>query len=178
MEPTTRCIQRLCGAAAPLNSPRGDFVTASVSVRLPRERVFELFTSEIDRWWRRGPQFRNAGTSRGIVHIEPAVDGRVFESWTDDAGEQVFEIGRVQVWQPPERFEFTWRNSVFTKDELTLVEVHFQPSGGSTLVTVVHRGWANIRADHPARHGASVSDFQRTLGLWWGEQLRSLRNLS
>jgi uncharacterized protein YndB with AHSA1/START domain len=157
--------------------PRGDFVKASVSVRLPRERVFQLFTHEIDRWWLRGPQFRNAGTNRGIVCIEPAVDGRVFESWSDATGEHVFEIGRVQLWQPPERFEFTWRNSVFTPEEVTLVEVQFESSGDGTTVTVIHRGWSAIRADHPARHGAAVAAFQRSLGLWWGEQLRALRSL-
>ena len=49
------------------------------------------------------------------------------------------------------------------------------PSPSGTLVTVTHRGWASLRPDHPARHGQDVGPFIRTMGLWWGDQLTSLR---
>ena len=53
--------------------------------------------------------------------------------------------------------------------------MHFAPSPSGTLVTVTHRGWASLRPDHPARHGQEVAAFIRTMGLWWGELLTSLR---
>jgi hypothetical protein len=42
-------------------------------------------------------------------------------------------------------------------------------------VSVTHRGWSNLPADHPARHGLEGADFYRMIGLWWGEQMTSLR---
>ena len=45
-------------------------------------------------------------------------------------------------------------------------------------MTVTHRGWASLRPDHPARHGQDVAAFIRTMGLWWGELLTSLRVLA
>lgn len=155
----------------------GDFIKASVSVRLGIEQSFRLFTEQIDQWWRRGPRYRNGGPDSGLIHLEPRLDGRVFESSKSGQGERVFEIGRIVEWSPPARLAFTWRNSVFADDEMTLVEVDFTSQGASTLVTVVHRGWAAIRPDHPARHGMQIPAFQRSLGVWWGDQLSSLRSL-
>jgi hypothetical protein len=59
--------------------------------------------------------------------------------------------------------------------ELTEVEVTFASSSTGTFVTVVHRGWTNLRPDHPARHGMPVAAFLRSVGLWWGEQMTSMR---
>jgi hypothetical protein len=55
------------------------------------------------------------------------------------------------------------------------VEVRFDPVRGGTRVTLEHRGWASIRGDHPVRHGEEGAAFIRTIGLWWGELLTSLR---
>ena len=152
----------------------GDKVIASVSVRLSQARTFALFTQEIDLWWRRGPRFRH-GSASGVVCIEPWVDGRVFESWNTGTEEHVFEIGRVLEWQPPERLAFSWRNETFTSGEMTKVEVDFDDHGDSTMVTVTHRGWSALPADHPARHGLRSTTFQQMVGRWWGDQLTALR---
>jgi hypothetical protein len=32
-----------------------------------------------------------------------------------------------------------------------------------------------LRPDHPARHGREGAEFYRMIGLWWGEQMSSLR---
>jgi hypothetical protein len=56
--------------------------------------------------------------------------------------------------------------------------VSFEPAGGGTIVTVVHRGWGAIRPDHPARHGLEVGRFLRMMGLWWGELMASLREVA
>ena len=155
---------------------KGDFVKASVSVPLPPERTFGVFTAEIDRWWRRGPRFRNGHGDRGLIHLEPRLDGRVFESWCDGGEEHAFEIGRIVSWEPPLALAFTWRASNFNASELTLVEVSFERLGDMTVVTVVHSGWASIREDHPVRHGLTILEFQRMSGMWWGDLLSSLRH--
>jgi hypothetical protein len=40
---------------------------------------------------------------------------------------------------------------------------------------VIHRGWAKIRPDHPARHGEEMSLFTRSLAAWWGELMTAMR---
>lgn len=151
--------------------------TATVSVRVAASCAvtFDLFTREIDLWWRRGPKYRHAGQRDGTIAIEPRAGGRVFERWQDDDGEQEFELGRVQVWQPPDRLVFTWRNATFTPLERTEVDVTFAAAGDGTLVTVRHRGFEALRDDHPVRHGRVGAAFARELGLWWGAQMAALR---
>jgi uncharacterized protein YndB with AHSA1/START domain len=156
----------------------GDSARVSVSVAVPPAVAFEIFTSEIDRWWRRGPKFRNAGRRGGFIRLEPQVGGRLFESIDGERGEFVFEVGRVRIWEPPQRVAFSWRNSNFGPNELTEVEVEFKPTANGTLVTVTHRGWAALRPDHPARHGQQGADFARMIGLWWGDQMTSLREFA
>lgn len=153
----------------------GDEARATVSVALAPDETFRLFTEEVNLWWRRGRRFRNAPGRAGVVCIEPGPAGRLFESYDTDAGEQVVEIGRTRVWDPPRRLVMSWRASNFAPGESTEVEVLFKPVGASTHVTVIHRGWAAIRADHPVRHGQPVPAFLRMMGLWWGDLLTTLR---
>jgi uncharacterized protein YndB with AHSA1/START domain len=155
---------------------RGDEARATVFVALTSEDAFRIFTEDIDRWWRRGVRFRNAGARRGFIRIEPGPNGRVFESFDGDNGrETVAEIGRVTLWEPPERLLFEWRSANFSADEKTEVEVTFRPSGAGCEVCVSHRGWAMIRKDHPVRHGADAAGTLRSLGLWWGDLLIAFR---
>jgi uncharacterized protein YndB with AHSA1/START domain len=153
----------------------GDQARVSVAVAVEPAAAFEIFTAEIDQWWRRGPKYRHSGTRSGIIHIEPRVGGRLFESFGTETGTSVIEVGRVRVWTPPERLVFSWRNANFAENETTEVEVEFTPSASGTLVVVTHRGWSALRHDHPARHGLAGADFSRMIGLWWGEQLTALR---
>ncbi len=153
----------------------GDEARATVSVALPPDQAFRVFTEEVNLWWRRGRRFRNAPGAAGIVGIEPGPGGRLFESFDTEAGEQVVEIGRTLAWEPPQRLLLQWRASNFALHEHTEVEVLFKAVGAGTHVTVIHRGWAAIRADHPVRHGQPVPAFLRMMGLWWGDLLTALR---
>jgi uncharacterized protein YndB with AHSA1/START domain len=155
----------------------GDSARISVTVAVPPRLAFDIFTAQIDRWWRRGIKFRHAGARRGFLRIEPEVGGRLFESIDGDDGPHVVEVGRVSVWEPPQRLSFTWRNANFAAHEQTEVDVEFAPSTAGTLVTVTHRGLAALRPDHPARHGLQGGEFSRMIGLWWGEQMSSLREV-
>ncbi|HUN91737.1 MAG TPA: SRPBCC domain-containing protein [Burkholderiaceae bacterium] len=150
-----------------------DQARVMVSVDVPRDVAFDVFTREIDLWWRRGLKYRQFGGEHAIIAIEPRAGGRVFESPGD--GGPVQERGRVLDWEPPARLRFEWRLANFAARERTEVEVVFEAVGGSTRVTVTHRGWSAIRDDHPARHGEAAAAFLRSLGLWWGGQLSVYR---
>jgi uncharacterized protein YndB with AHSA1/START domain len=162
----------MSGSVAP--TP-GDQASATVTLAVDPAEAFAIFTGEIDLWWRRGPRFRNLTGDQGFIHLEPGLGGRVFESRTADGREAVVVVGRATAWDPPHRVVFEWRNSNFAPAEKTEVEVLFRPVGKGTQVTVVHRGWSALRADHPARHGLAAAAFCRMIGLWWGDQMTSLR---
>jgi uncharacterized protein YndB with AHSA1/START domain len=148
-----------------------DEVRAEVHVRVPCELAFELFTTRLDVWWRRGVRYRSAGAAASLMHLEPGVGGRLFEN----IGGRIVEVGRVTAWQPPHHVAFTWRSTTFTREQHTEVCVHFEVRDEGTQVRVVHRGWAAIPGDHPVRHGQASTAFLRGLGLWWGDLLASYR---
>jgi uncharacterized protein YndB with AHSA1/START domain len=154
--------------------PPGDQATVSVLVQLPPSAAFRIFTEEIDLWWRSGLRYR-VGKRRSVVHLEPKLGGRLFESFETSAGAKIKETGSVTCFEPPSRLVLEWRAVNFAPDEKTEVEVSFEPSPSGTLVTVRHRGWSRIRADHPVRHGEDAPAFLRTMGRWWGDLMTSLR---
>ncbi len=154
---------------------KGDAATVSVLVAITLEDAFEVFTAEIDLWWRRGPKFRIAGKRPGQLTIEPGLGGRLFETFEVHGGRRTFEVGKVLHWDPPIAFTLEWRGANFKPHEKTFVDVSFAPQTNGTLVTVRHRGWATLPDDHPARHGLSGAAFIRMIGLWWGELMTSLR---
>jgi uncharacterized protein YndB with AHSA1/START domain len=149
----------------------GDSASVSVYVAVAPPDAFEVFTREIDLWWRQGPAYRIAGRRRGQIHFEEGVGGRLFESFD----QRTFEVGRVTAWDPPGRLAFEWRGVNFKPDEKTLVEVSFAPQREGTVVTVRHSGFASLPPDHPVRHGRQGADFARELGMWWAGLMRSLR---
>jgi uncharacterized protein YndB with AHSA1/START domain len=153
----------------------GDQARAQVLVRVAPEVAFRVFHQEIDQWWRRGLAYRVSGRGRGVLHLEPGVGGRLFESIERSGGTRVVESGRVTAWEPPSRLVFEWCAVNFAAGEKTEVEVTFAPSSSGTLVTVTHRGWSRIRPDHPARHGLEVPAFVRMMGMWWGDLVTALR---
>ncbi|HVO46865.1 MAG TPA: SRPBCC domain-containing protein [Steroidobacteraceae bacterium] len=153
----------------------GDVATVSVTVGVGQTLAFDVFTREIDLWWRRGVRFR-FGRRVGALCLESGVGGRLFESFDSESGPHVIEVGRVTHWDPPAALAFTWRNVNFAEDEITQVEITFESlSETSTRVTVRHRGWAMLRPDHPARHGLAPGEFIRVTGLWWGDLMTALR---
>lgn len=153
---------------------------ASVTVRVaaPREIAWDVFTGELDLWWRHGRKFRMGAPS--TMWLESGVGGRLCERWGAAGAETEREIGVVTAWEPPRRLVIAWRAANFEpSDPSTEVEVTFERAighaGEGTLVTVAHRGWARIRDDHPVRHGEAPSAFVRRMGLWWSDLASSLR---
>jgi uncharacterized protein YndB with AHSA1/START domain len=109
-------------------------VTSFVNVS-PHD-AFEVFTQQIDTWWRHGPRFRFGGQERGVLRFEAGRSERLVESF---AGDRAFEVGRVLVWEPGQRLVFEWRGRDFAPDECTEVEVRFEPRDGGTQLSLEHR---------------------------------------
>jgi len=144
-------------------------------VAVTPEVAFEVFTRELDQWWRRGPQYRFAGRSPGVLTFEEGVGGRLFETYQSESGTHLLVRGQVTAWDPPARLAFDWRGGNFAPHEVTRVEVSFEPTERGTWVTVVHSGWASLREGHPARHGHTGAALSRMLGQWWGVLMSGLR---
>lgn len=151
-----------------------DQARVTVFVEVAPRDAFEVFTLEIDRWWKRGPRYRIAGLSPGVMHLEPRLGGRIFEEY---AAGTLHEIGTITAWEPPARFAFDWRAVNFAPTEVTHVDVTFIASGRGTRVTLTHSGWAAIRGDHPVRHGKPPGQFLADTGMWWASLLRELAAL-
>lgn len=156
-----------------------DRTRVTIRVAAPREVAFEVFTQEIDVWWRHGRKFRVG--SEGAIALDPREGGKLTETLTTKSGKtRVLELGEVLTWEPPQLLVFSYRPVNFqVPDPSTEVEVTFERaighSGEGTLVTLEHRGWSQVREDHPVRHGQAPKVFIASMGRWWGDQMSSLR---
>lgn len=150
-------------------------VVVALRVKASAERAFDVFTREINSWWRPNGFFQFTPRSPGVLALEaPGVDGaggRFIETF---ANGRTFEIGRIKVWEPPARLVFGWRQATFTAGQDTEVEVRFEEVGEETRVTVEHRGWDTVPADHVAKHTFPETIFLRRHGEWWRDLLEAM----
>ena len=118
-------------------------VRRSVTLDVPPNKAFEIFTAGFGRWW---PSSYKIGASpMKTASIEPRAGGRWYE--TGDDGVEC-EWGEVLAWEPPSRLVLAWRIGAdwrFDPDLLTEVEVKFIPVGnGATRVELEHRRLENM----------------------------------
>ena len=150
-------------------------VFVALRVKASAARAFDVFTREIHAWWQPNDLFRFTQRGAGRLALEaPAADGsggRFIETLPNG---NVFEIGKVSVWEPGARLVFGWRQASFRPEQGTEVEVRFEPVGDETRVTVEHRGWDSVPADHVAKHRFPEAIFLRRHGEWWQALLESL----
>ena len=142
-----------------------------VSLRVPAtpQETFDVFTQEIAAWWRPNPLFQLTPRGDGVLSFEN--QERLI---TTLANGKVFEIGRVEVWEPGARLAFTWRQATFAPDQTTHVDVRFEAIGAETRVSVTHRGWETIPQEHVARHTFPLQVFQQRQGEHWRALLVAL----
>lgn len=132
-------------------------VRRSVTVEVPVERAFQVFTANFGRWW---PAAYSIGaTALKTAVIEPRVGGRWYEIG-DDGQECLW--GEVLAWEPPSRILLAWRIRAdwqFDPDLLTEVEVNFVPLGtGATRVDLEHRLLENMGSSEAVARGIYESD--------------------
>lgn len=141
-------------------------------VAVTPDDAFEVFTDEIDLWWRRSIRFRVGGAKQSELRfVRDGQERRLVEHY----GNGTHVIGKVLAWEPGKRLVFEWRLRNFAPDEVTEVEVRFEQMGDGTKVTLEHRGWDGFRGDHPARHGLVGHAFAAMIGGFWGELMTALR---
>jgi uncharacterized protein YndB with AHSA1/START domain len=113
-------------------------VRREITVKVSRERAFDLFTNHMHEWW---PAEHHIATSPVVaMTVEPGVGGRLFDQ-CEDGGESVW--GQVTEWDPPSRFCFGWMLTSTWQAETDVekasrVSVSFIPDGESTRVVLVH----------------------------------------
>jgi len=144
-------------------------VIVALRVRATPREAFEVFTQEIGLWWRPNQLFQLSPLGDGALRF----DGQERLVTTLPNGNE-FEIGRVSVWAPGERLVFTWRQASFAPDQVTRVEIRFEPVSDETRVTVEHRGWDSIPQEHAARHRFPLGVFQMRQAEHWRALLAAL----
>jgi uncharacterized protein YndB with AHSA1/START domain len=114
-------------------------VEKSVTVSVPVERAFEVFTAEIATWWPLRTHAVDTEKSESVV-MEGYVGGRLYER-TPTGEEHVW--GTLLVWEPPNRIVYSWHPG---RGEETAqeVEVTFRTEGDGTRVDVRHHGWEKL----------------------------------
>lgn len=112
-------------------------VRSSVSVKLPRDEAFRLFTEQMGSWWPMATHSVYEAEAVDVI-LEPGIGGRLYEVTADG---RTSDWGTVTVWEPVERVAMTWHPG-YGEDLATLVEVRFSvaPDGG-TVVDLLHSGW-------------------------------------
>jgi uncharacterized protein YndB with AHSA1/START domain len=165
-------------------------VTSKVfmSLRVPVDpaRAFDAFTQEISSWWQPDPLFQLTAQGDGRLAFEPGPGGRLITRLPNG---DIFEIGRISVWEPGRRLVFAWRHASFAPTQSTEVEVTFEPVRAAsvaardsaapvveeTRVSIEHRGWDTIPQRHAARHGFPEHVTLQRVADWWRRSLRNLR---
>ncbi len=115
-------------------------ISGTVTVGVPLERAFHVFTATIDTWWPH--QYHIGQADVAEVVLEPKVGGRWYERGVDGSE---CDWGRVLEWEPPHRLVFTWQiNGEWQFDpdprHASEIEVRFTADGPEqTTVEVEHR---------------------------------------
>jgi uncharacterized protein YndB with AHSA1/START domain len=119
-------------------------IRKSVTVAVPVEQAFDVFTRRMHTWWPLATHSIRAGRDEEApeqLHLELREGGRFFEQ----TGDEQASWGTVLAYDPPRRIVFEWH--VNPKNPPTEVEVTFTPEGGETRVDLVHRGWERLGDD-------------------------------
>lgn len=115
-------------------------ITGTVSLAVPLEQAFAVFTGSFNTWWPH--QFHLGQAEVDEVVLEPRVGGRWFERGVDGSE---CDWGRVLVWEPPQRLVFTWQiNGSWQFDpdpgKASEIEARFTAAGPrESVVEIEHR---------------------------------------
>jgi len=125
-------------------------VTITAIVPLEIDAAFSAFTTDIDRWWVRGPESGTVVRFEGERLLEVSTDGAV-------------TLATVTASVPPTHIELDWDGPHSAPGDKVIVD--FVPDAGGTRVTIRHR-----------RQGIeSAGALSAVIGLWWGDRLSKLQ---
>ncbi len=115
-------------------------IHGTITVGVPIERAFRVFTGSFNTWWPREFHIGQADIAEAIV--EPREGGRWYERGVDSSE---CDWGRVLAWDPPHRLIMTWQiNGQWQYDpdpeHASEIEVRFIADGPErTRVELEHR---------------------------------------
>jgi uncharacterized protein YndB with AHSA1/START domain len=138
-------------------------VVKVVSVSLPVEAAFQLFTEQIHQWW---PLASHSvfGEEAAACRLEGRVGGRFYEIHRD--GREA-DWGQVLAWEPPHRLVVTMHPGR-APDLATQVEVTFTPEADGTRLTLTHSGWERFGASAVEMRGRYDSGWELVLNGYAG----------
>jgi uncharacterized protein YndB with AHSA1/START domain len=116
-------------------------VTKTVTVEVPVERAFEVFTGRFASWWPLETHHIAEKPAETAV-MEPRAGGRWFERAADGSE---CEWGRVLAWEPPHRLVLAWHlnerwDYVPDEERSSEIEIRFIEDGPDrTRVELEHR---------------------------------------
>jgi len=118
-------------------------VNKVITVNAPQRRAFDVFTSQMDKWWPRTHHIGAAPFKHSA--IEPRVGGRWYVEHEDGS---TSVPGIVKVWDPPHRLVHSWDINAAWKHDTTVsseVEVRFIAEGPNrTRVELEHRNFERM----------------------------------
>jgi uncharacterized protein YndB with AHSA1/START domain len=114
-----------------------DPIRKSVTVPLPADAAFDLFTRDMARWWPgQHTQSAKSGGSPVKIEVEPHPGGRITEVTPD--GKRI-PWGRIIGWEPGKYLSFTWFPGQEESDA-TVVAVAFTTTKDGTRVELTQGG--------------------------------------
>ncbi len=108
-------------------------VRASIDLRLEPLAAFNVLVEELSE-----------ALARLGMRLDPGPAGHVTEGKA--------ELGRVISWQPGAEIVLEWHQADWKRDELTKVEIRFEPVQEGTRVTLEHHDWGRLLGDQGGEH--------------------------
>jgi uncharacterized protein YndB with AHSA1/START domain len=123
-----------------MSTPTIPAIRGSVTVGVPVEQAFRVFTDSFGSWW--PPEYHIGQADMADAVLEPRAGGRWYERGIDGSE---CDWGKVLAWEPPHRLLVTWQiNGQWQYDpdpeHASEIEVRFTADGpGHTMVELEHR---------------------------------------
>jgi len=116
----------------------------SFKVGCPAPHAFEVWTSEISKWW--PTEHTVTGEAALDIVLEPRVEGRVYERTASGAE---LDWGEVTVWEPPRRLAYRWHLREDGADATEVAITFERRRNSTTRVKIEHRRWQRLGALGP-----------------------------
>lgn len=139
-----------------------DPIRKTLTVPLPPDDAFDLFTARIDRWWpldTHSISARDGTSADASVRIEPRVGGRVLETLSDGA---TIPWATVTRWEPGRHLALSWYVGR-DEDEATQIDVVFTGTEAGTRVDLTHAGFDTLGSSAPAACATYTSGWDHVL---------------
>jgi len=85
-------------------TPTVPVIQRTITIDLPIERAFRVFTESFNSWW--PPEYHIGQAEMAEAILEQRQDGRWYERGVDGSE---CDWGRVLAWEPPHRLLVTWQ---------------------------------------------------------------------